>query len=178
MPSKKTNKINDKKPKKLSPTEKLKSTIAQLEISLNEASEKHLRLKAEFDNFRKRKDKEIVNLLNYEGESVIKQFLSVLDDLGRLNEATSKKNDDENNQKLNDGISLIMNKIEKEFSKIDVKPYAKAGDVLDPELHDALMIRNEDGKNENEILEVFEKGYLYKDRVIRHAKVVVNQTPS
>ena len=50
--------------------------------------------------------------------------------------------------------------------------------MLDPELHDALMIRNEDGKNENEILEVFEKGYIYKDRVIRHAKVVVNQTPS
>ena len=71
-----------------------------------------------------------------------------------------------------------MNKIEKEFQKRDVKPFTNVGDVLDPELHDALMIRKEDGKNENEILEVFEKGYLYKDRVIRHAKVVVNQTPS
>ena len=108
---------------------------------------------------------------------MIKQFLSVLDDLGRLGEATSK-NGDENNEKLIDGITLIMNKIEKEFSKIDVKPFGKPGDMLDPELHDALMIRNENGKNENEILEVFEKGYIYKDRVIRHAKVVVNQTPS
>ena len=49
---------------------------------------------------------------------------------------------------------------------------------MNPELHDALMMRTEDGKDENEILEVFEKGYRYKDRVIRHAKVVVNQTPS
>ena len=90
MPSKKTSKTAQKKSKKLSPTDKLKNTIEQLEVSLNESSEKHLRLKAEFDNFRKRKDKEIVSLLNYEGESVIKQFLSVLDDLGRLREATSK----------------------------------------------------------------------------------------
>ena len=71
MPSKKTSKSSPKKSKKLTPTEKLKNTIEQLEISLNESSEKHLRLKAEFDNFRKRKDKEIVSLLNYEGESVI-----------------------------------------------------------------------------------------------------------
>lgn len=177
MPSKKTPKSAQKKPKKLSPTEKLKNTISELEISLNETSEKHLRLKAEFDNFRKRKDREIISLLNYEGEAVVKSFLSVFDDLERLKDASSNNNNEDSN-KLTDGIVLIMNKIEKEFQKLDVKPFTNVGDVLDPELHDALMIRKEDGKNENEILEVFEKGYLYKDRVIRHAKVVVNQTPS
>ena len=177
MPSKMTPKSTQKKSKKLSPTEKLKNTISELEISLNESSEKHLRLKAEFDNFRKRKDREIISLLNYEGEAVIKSFLSVFDDLERLKDASSNNNNEDSN-KLTDGIVLIMNKIEKEFQKLDVKPFTKVGDVLDPELHDALMIRKEDGKNENEILEVFEKGYLYKDRVIRHAKVVVNQTPS
>ena len=177
MPSKKTPKLTQKKPKKLSPTEKLKNTISELEISLYESSEKHLRLKAEFDNFRKRKDREIISLLNYEGEAVVKSFLSVFDDLERLKDASSNNNNEDSN-KLTDGIVLIMNKIEKEFQKLDVKPFTNVGDVLDPELHDALMIRKEDGKNENEILEVFEKGYLYKDRVIRHAKVVVNQTPS
>jgi len=177
MPSKKTPKSTQKKSKKLSPTEKLKNTISELEISLNESSEKHLRLKAEFDNFRKRKDREIISLLNYEGEAVVKSFLSVFDDLERLKDASSNNNN-EDSKKLTDGIVLIMNKIEKEFQKLDVKPFTNVGDVLDPDLHDALMIRKEDGKNENEILEVFEKGYLYKDRVIRHAKVVVNQTPS
>ena len=177
MPSKKTPKSTQKKSKKLSPTEKLKNTISELEISLNETSEKHLRLKAEFDNFRKRKDREIISLLNYEGEAVVKSFLSVFDDLERLKDASSNNNNEDSN-KLTDGIVLIMNKIEKEFQKLDVKPFTSVGDVLDPELHDALMIRKEYGKNENEILEVFEKGYLYKDRVIRHAKVVVNQTPS
>ena len=115
--------------------------------------------------------------MKYEGEAVIKQFLNVLDDLERLNEA-SEKNDKDNYEKLTEGISLIINNLEKQFSKLDVKTFTKLGDILNPELHDALMIRTEDDKHENEIIEIFEKGYLYKDRVIRHAKVVVNQTPS
>jgi len=177
MPSKKSTKTSSVKIKKLSPTNKLKNQIKILKNTIDENSEKHLRLKAEFDNYRKRKDKEIQHLLKYEGESVIKNFLSVLDDLERLNEASANK-DNDNIEKLIEGISLIINNVEKHFINLNVKTFTKIGDILDPELHDALMIRTKEGKNENEIIEVFEKGYLYKDRVIRHAKVVVNQTPS
>ena len=177
MPSKKQTKATNKKINKLTPTEKLKNQINELKSSIDESNDKHIRLKAEFDNYRKRKDKEIISLMKYEGEAVIKQFLNVLDDLERLNEA-SEKNDKDNYEKLTEGISLIINNLEKQFSKLDVKTFTKLGDILNPELHDALMIRTEDNKHENEIIEIFEKGYLYKDRVIRHAKVVVNQTPS
>ena len=177
MPSKKQTKSTNKKINKLTPTEKLKNQINELKSSIDESNDKHIRLKAEFDNYRKRKDKEIISLMKYEGEAVIKQFLNVLDDLERLNEA-SEKNDKDNYEKLTEGISLIINNLEKQFSKLDVKTFTKLGDILNPELHDALMIRTEDDKHENEIIEIFEKGYLYKDRVIRHAKVVVNQTPS
>ena len=177
MPSKKQTKATNKKINKLTPTEKLKNQINELKRSIDESNDKHIRLKAEFDNYRKRKDKEIISLMKYEGEAVIKQFLNVLDDLERLNQA-SEKNDRDNYEKLTEGISLIINNIEKQFSKLDVKTFTKLGDILNPELHDALMIRTEDDKQENEIIEIFEKGYLYKDRVIRHAKVVVNQTPS
>ena len=177
MPSKKQTKATNKKINKLTPTEKLKNQINELKSSIDESNDKHIRLKAEFDNYRKRKDKEIISLMKYEGEAVIKQFLNVLDALERLNEA-SEKNDKDNYEKLTEGISLIINNLEKQFSKLDVKTFTKLGDILNPELHDALMIRTEDDKHENEIIEIFEKGYLYKDRVIRHAKVVVNQTPS
>ena len=177
MPSKKQTKATNKKINKLTPTEKLKNHINELKSSIDESNDKHIRLKAEFDNYRKRKDKEIISLMKYEGEAVIKQYLNVLDDLERLNQA-SEKNDKDNYEKLTEGISLIINNIEKQFSKLDVKTFTKIGDILNPELHDALMIRAEDDKHENEIIEIFEKGYLYKDRVIRHAKVVVNQTPS
>ena len=177
MPSKKQTKATNKKINKLTPTEKLKNQINELKSSIDESNDKHIRLKAEFDNYRKRKDKEIISLMKYEGEAVIKQFLNVLDNLERLNEA-SEKNDKDNYEKLTEGISLIINNLEKQFSKLDVKTFTKLGDILNPDLHDALMIRTEDDKHENEIIEIFEKGYLYKDRVIRHAKVVVNQTPS
>ena len=177
MPSKKQTKATNKKINKQTPTEKLKNQINELKSSIDESNDKHIRLKAEFDNYRKRKDKEIISLMKYEGEAVIKQFLNVLDDLERLNEA-SEKNDKDNYEKLTEGISLIINNLEKQFSKLDVKTFTKLGDILNPELHDALMIRTEDDKHENEIIEIYEKGYLYKDRVIRHAKVVVNQTPA
>ena len=108
---------------------------------------------------------------------MIKQFLSVLDDLDRLAIA-SEENGINNIEKIKEGINLILNKINKRFEELEVVSFTKPGDIVNPELHDALMMRTEDGKDENEILEVFEKGYRYKDKVIRHAKVVVNQTPS
>ena len=68
------------------------------------------KLKAEFDNYRRRKQEETSNLLKYDGEAVIKQFLSVLDDLGRL-ESASAENGESNKETLHEGIELIINKI-------------------------------------------------------------------
>ena len=174
MPSKTT---VTKKPPKKTPTEKLKDEIKSLKSELAQQDDKYMRLKAEFDNYRRRKSQEIIDLLKYDGENVVKDFLSILDDLDRLKEASSDiKSPDVS--KISEGIDLIINKINKQFEELGVVQFTEVGDVVDPELHDALMMRNEDGKEENTILEVFEKGYRYKDRVIRHAKVVVNQTPS
>lgn len=179
MPSK--NKKNNaeplKKVKKQSKANKLKQEIKSQKNDLEDQKDRYLRLKAEFDNYRRGKQKEVIDLLKYDGESVIKQFLSVLDDLDRLAIA-SEENGINNIEKIKEGINLILNKINKRFEELEVVSFTKPGDIVNPELHDALMMRTEDGKDENEILEVFEKGYRYKDKVIRHAKVVVNQTPS
>ena len=163
--------------KKQSKENKLKQEIKSQKNDLEDQKDRYLRLKAEFDNYRRRKQKEVIDLLKYDGESVIKQFLSVLDDLDRLAIA-SEENGINNIEKIKEGINLILNKINKRFEELEVVSFTKPGDIVNPELHDALMMRTEDGKDENEILEVFEKGYRYKDKVIRHAKVVVNQTPS
>ncbi|MGY8781288.1 MAG: nucleotide exchange factor GrpE [Fidelibacterota bacterium] len=179
MPSKeKTVKaVNKKKMPKKSPTAKLKNQIDDLKLNITGQEDKYLRLKAEFDNYRRRKQEDTSNMFKYDGESVIKQFLTVLDDLDRLTKVT-EENRNSNIGKIKEGIDLILNKINKRFAEQEVIPFAEPGDIVDPDLHDALMLRSEEGKKENEILEVFEKGYRYKDRVIRHAKVVVNQTSS
>mgnify|MGYP003967557093 FL=1 len=179
MPSKsKGDKISPKKKtSKKSPIAKLKEEIKSLNDVTVLQKDKYLRLKAEFDNYRKRKENDTIHLLKYDGERVIKSFLNVLDDLNRLEKA-STENGESNKEKLHEGIELIINNINKRFKEFEVESFGKPGDFVDYELHDALMMKSEKGKDENEILEVFEKGYRYKDRVIRHAKVVVNQTPS
>jgi molecular chaperone GrpE len=131
-------------------------------------------LKAEFENFRKRKEKEITDLIRYEGKDVIKSMISIVDDLERLYDAV--KNNDDLDQSLKEGMALIQSKVEKTFSELDVTSFGEAGDLLDSDLHDALMVKQEEDKNDNEIIDVFEKGYFYRDRVIRHAKVVVNKS--
>ena len=151
-----------------------KLLIEELTKQLMNVDEKQLRLKAEFENFRKRKEKEILDLIRYEGKDVVKAMISVVDDLERLYAAVEKN--DNLHQSLKEGMALILSKVEKVFSELDVASFGEAGDLLDSELHDALMVRQEKDKNDNEIIDVFEKGYKYRERVIRHAKVVVNKT--
>ena len=174
MPTKKT--VTKKSPSQTS-TAKLKDKIKSLNSDLKQQDDKYIRLKAEFDNYRRRKSEEIIDLLKYDGENVIKEFLSILDDLDRLKDALNSSSNT-NDSKINEGIELIINRVNKQFKELGVVQFTEVGDIVDPELHDALMMRTEEGKEENSVLEVFEKGYRYKDRVIRHAKVVVNQTAS
>ena len=113
-----------------------------------------------------------------------KHNVTLIEKQKRIGGHTNTITVEENGEKIGvDTGFIVLNdrnytNFKKLLEKLDVKTFCNQGDVLDPNLHDALMIRHEKDKHENEILEVFEKGYLYKDRVIRHAKVVVNQTPS
>jgi molecular chaperone GrpE len=113
-------------------------------------------------------------MLEYEGEEIFKNLLPIVDDIERIVGAvkSERKKDD---IIINDGIKLIIAKIEKYFAKWQIQTIGKTGDILDIDLHDAMMVKTEKGKKDNEILEVFEKGYKYKDHVLRHAKVIVNK---
>jgi molecular chaperone GrpE len=88
----------------------------------------------------------------------------------------SKSHKNTDSQSIIKGIELIQSKLVNFISKLDVTDFAEPGDILDIDLHDALMVKENKKKKANEILEVFEKGYRYKDRVIRHAKVIVNKS--
>ena len=154
--------------------DKNKLLIEKLTTDNKELEDKILRSKAEFENFRKRKEKEIIDMIKYEGKDVIKSMISIVDDLERLYLAIDMNNDSD--QSLQEGVSMIQTKIDKIFLEREISSFCEEGDILDSDLHDALMVKNEKNKKDNEILEVFEKGYKYRDRVIRHAKVVVNKS--
>jgi len=174
LPKKSSNKKGAPKKTNNSSNLKLNKEIKDLKDLNNNLEDKYLRLKAEFDNYRRRKTEEFSNLLKYDGEVVIKGFLPILDDLDRLKDVgdESKIND---NSSIESGLDMIFKKINKYLESIDVKKFGEVDDKLNPDLHDALMTRCEKDKEDDLILEIFENGYSYKEKIIRHAKVVVNK---
>ena len=158
-------KISKKKVKK-----KSSSDLKELNVELNKLKDKHLRLKAEFENFRRRKSDEISNILRFDGENIISEFLPILDDIERMISSTDGEKDS-----LSEGMSLVKNKINKFFENLDIKPFGDVNEKMNPEIHDAMLTQKVDNLDENVIISVFEKGYTYRDKVIRHAKVIVNK---
>jgi molecular chaperone GrpE len=148
-------------------------TEPSLEDKLKEANDKFIRLYAEFENFRKRTNKEKVDLLSHAGEGVIKDMLPILDDLERAIENNSKIEDV---AALKEGFQLIFSKLKHTMDMKGVKQMETKGTPFDSELHEAIAnipAPSEDLKGK--IVEDVEKGYYLNDKVIRFAKVVVGQ---
>ena len=106
-------------------------------------------------------------LINYDGEKIIVALLPIFDDLDRTISENYK-----DSQSIQKGISIIISNIKKILHDNQIREFSSIGDIFDPELHEALM--SEPGKEKNIILKEFEKGYRYKNKIIRHAKVVVS----
>lgn len=166
-PKKKT---KQKDVKKKDPKHSENHESKNLEEQLKVIQDKHIRLKAEFENFRRRKADEISRLLQFEGENAIRGFLPILDDLERMIHSS-----DASEESLKDGVSMVESKIQKYFESLSIKPFGEKGDEMDPDIHDAMLTQTDKKMDDNSILEVFEKGYTYRDKVIRHAKVIVNK---
>jgi molecular chaperone GrpE len=106
----------------------------------------------------------------YAGEKVLREIVPIFDDLAR-----ALDNEPESEQKDNSGLTMIFKKFDKVLSDLEVTPIKSVGETFDPDFHHALMVREEEGVDADIVLEEFEKGYKYKDRVLKHAKVVVSK---
>ena len=156
-----------KKKSKLTEAEELK----ELQYQYAELNDKYLRLFSEFDNFRKRTNKEKVELISTASESVIESLLPVLDDFNRARKAFQDHNVDE--QTLH-GLELIQNKLFKTLEQKGLEPMDSLGKPFDTDFHDAITqipAPSEDLKGK--VFDVAEKGYLLNGKIIRHAKVIV-----
>jgi len=145
----------------------------ELEIAVQEnkeLKEQLLRIAAEFDNYRKRTEREKVNLIEFANGELLTSLLPVLDDFSRSLEMNVEKGDKET---LLEGIKLVHKSFLKILSDQGLKPMECKDKKFNPESHDALLQIEMDGKESDTIIEEHVKGYLYKDRVLRHAKVVV-----
>lgn len=151
--------------------EELQKRIEELEKESNEWKEKFLRKAAEFENYKRRTENDQLNLLNYAAEAFIKKILPIVDDFERSLEHINDSNDYE---KLKEGVQLIYNKLVKVLYEQGVKKIEAVGKPFDVHFHEALMQKADNSVPAHTVLEELEKGYMYKDKVIRHSKVVVS----
>ncbi len=141
--------------------------IEKLQLEVAELKDKYLRLYSEFDNFRKRTAKEKIELIHTASEGVMVDLLSVVDDFDRA-KANAKEGE------ISDGIALIFNKLESTLTAKGLKEMVAKGEIFNADIHDCItQFPAPTPEEKGKVVEVIEKGYYLKDKVIRFAKVIV-----
>lgn len=144
--------------------------IEKLESEISELKDKHLRLVAEFDNFRRRTAKERVDLIQTAGKDTIQSLLVVLDDMDRASKQLETKDID----LLKEGVSLVFNKFRNVMQQKGLRVMEAKNEEFNPDLHEAITeVPAPSPEMVGKILDVVEPGYYLNDKLIRHAKVVV-----
>lgn len=151
------------KPNKNEEIELLKGEIESLNNEI-------LRSKADLINYRKRKDEETSNLLKYCNSDLILSLLNVVDNFER-----ALVLDDESFKSYLDGFKLIYNQVIDILNSYEVKEIEALDKVFDPMYHQSVATKKDDTKESGVVLEVFKKGYTYKDKVLRPAMVIINE---
>lgn len=164
---------DNKKEKKAPDSKKLKSKIKSLEEELEkekaknkDAEDKYLRLAAEYDNFRRRSQKEREGIYADAAADSIKELLPLLDNLERATQFTSA-------DKVAEGVEMILKTLPDVFEKMKIVTFGEVGEQFDPNMHNAVMHVDDESLGENEITDVFQKGYMIGDKIIRYAMVKV-----
>lgn len=165
-----------KKEKKTTPEEVLEETVEtaeptaeeKLTAELNETKDRLLRVMAEYDNFRKRSQKEKEMAYGDSKASTISEFLPVYDNFMRAMSVEATDLDS-----FKKGIEMIFNQYGETFKKLGVESFGEKGEPFDPNIHNAVMHDEDDSLPENSISDVFSTGYKMGDRVIRPAIVKV-----
>ena len=156
-----------KKVKKLeAEIDELKATVEQNNAKIAELNDKYMRMIAEYDNFRKRSAKEKEGIYSDAYGDAISAILPVLDNIERAAAYTDA-------EAVLKGVQMILKGAEEAFEKMGVTAFGEKGDVFDPNRHNAVMHVEDENLGENVITEVFQKGYMKGDKVIRYAMVIV-----
>ena len=160
------------KPKEHKKEHKKDKKLEELQNEINTLKDKNMRIAAEMVNTLRRKDEETTRLLKYSNESLITELLPVIDNFERALNVDAKTVDVESYQK---GMTMIYNSLKNILEKFEVKEIEAIDKEFDPSYHQAVMQEEKEGTKENIVIEVLQKGYTYKDKVIRPAMVKVSK---
>lgn len=153
-------------------SEKSEPSKEELEEKIKECEDRYLRVHADFENVKKRLEKEKYQLLDYAYEKFAKDLLPVIDSLEMALQSTNNQEIESKEllEKVKEGIGLTLENFSKTFTKHGVEPIG-VEDGFDPHFHDAVMQIDSPDHNSGEIVALLQKGYKYKERVLRPAMV-------
>ncbi len=159
--------------KKKGKKDKHEVEMEELTAKLDEMKDRHLRLQAEFDNFRKRTLKEKADLIKSGGETVLVNILPVIDDFERAIDSLKEVADEDAGKQ---GTLLIYNKFKEFLKQNNVKEIEAQNEVFDVDLHEAITKIPAPSKElKGKVVDVIQKGYCLNEKVIRFAKVVIGE---
>ena len=165
-------KANEKK-KPESLESKLQRNLTQLQKEKDDLEDKFLRSQAEMQNMQNRYNNERAQLIKYESQSLAKDVLPAMDNLER---ALATKVDDEASKQLKKGVQMTLDSLVKAMKDHGISEITAEGVKFDPNLHQAVQtVAAENDDQKDHVVRVLQKGYLYKDRTLRPAMVVVAQ---
>ena len=150
--------------------ENLEEKQDKKDIAIADLTDRLKRSMAEFDNFRKRSEKEKATMFDMGARSIAEKILPVVDNFERAMVAAPKEGD---GKAFADGITMIYNQLKKTLEDLGVKPIDCVGQAFDPNFHNAVMHVEDESLGENVVAEELLKGYMYKDSVLRHSMVKV-----
>ena len=147
--------------------------IIELKQQVGELKDKYLRVYAEFENFRKRSVREKLDMMKTAAQDTMSVLLPVLDDFDRAKKSADSPDSEE---KFSEGIELLYHKLYNILKNKGLDSMESTGETFDPELHEAITeIPAPTEEMKGKVIDTIEKGYKLKDKIIRHAKVVVGK---
>ena len=146
--------------------------VKKLEAELEEWKNSYTRKLAEFQNFTKRKENEVAEMRKYASEGIVVKLLDNIDNLERAVDASKES---QNFDSLIEGVNMILNNLKNLLTEEGVEEIEAAGKEYDPYEHKAMITENKEELDDNVVVQVFQKGYKMKGKVVRPAMVTVNK---
>ncbi|NLW71047.1 MAG: nucleotide exchange factor GrpE [Eubacteriaceae bacterium] len=151
------------------------AAIEQLTAQLTESAEKYIRLYADFENYKKRAVRDRNEALSYACVPIMEKLILVLDNFDRALESGANPEQDTKNNSFYEGVALVARQLKELLASEGLKEMDSLNKPFDPMEMNAVMVGSDPEKEEDTVIEVFQRGYKYKDRVIRPCMVKVNK---
>lgn len=157
------------------PESQAEAEIESLKSQLNESKDRYVRLMAEFDNYRRRTAKEQLDIIETANAKLLEKLSEVLDNFERASHPDNNKQKDYDS--FAKGIQMIHDQFAKILSDAGLEQLDPVGEPFDPNIHEALMNQPSDTVPESHVVQVFQKGYRLKNKLLKTAKVIVSSGP-